>query len=524
MLHLLTPKLLSILWLAAVGQASPFEQPTPAAQSGLAAPSPLIVAIAAGEAQIVATALGGTSGDTLRLEVVNQTAQERTWRLLPGAVALSGNPAVPDFAIRRIRGRSVDPQRYEPTDVIQLKPGETGVYVCEAYSMNFQRENPSSAARYTLSAPRPPLQKLFQAAERANPSTRAMQAAVWGLLTQIKKDDLMRRFPVSDEEYALAEGLIRMSEGQPQPALTPLFGSSAPAPTFAAPRLATVADLPSPSGEPASEPASGPTLQLKAGFVSFAQRDGQPVASAPILFQWTVPTSARPQTYVGALRFEGEDVVTSVSPGDIRFDEDAGRFDALVPRGDLRGQGDLVYAVIGGVSPQTDPAKLDELFDTPEELRRQSVSNILRIPVNWDALGAASRPAAAGAPASSSAAPASRPAATPAATGRRRPRPSSAPTSVEVSLPLKNGGMLHGVLIGVENGQLVLEYKSRRFTCDPRKLSETPEQLLAEALKAHADGRDSTALQYAFAASLLLKDPTEAKALVGECRKSLGVE
>jgi len=514
--------LLLCLWLA----------PSPAARCAEPAVAPLPAAVAQGQARALIHATGATSGDVLWIEVVNLTSQERRWVIPRGAVAASQSSLAPDMAVRRVKGESVDSKRYAPGEIIQLAPGQTGSFVCEAYSLNFAKADAAPNVRFELSPPQPFPRCLFEEADRSRVPSRVIQAALWIHSNNVALSDLARQFPVSRDEFVLAQGLVRMCESRLQgqtAAPGPAIGGaqSAASPTLP-PRGATLEDLPDLQG---AKPDQSPLLQLEAGSVSYALTQGEVTASIPILFRWNAARSQRPRQCLSCVRFESQGPPTSAVPKSLPFEDDAGRYDAVVERGILRGRGEIVYAVFRDLTPAADEQLLESLFDNEEQMRRYRISNVVRVPVDWDsAVLAPAEPALVLAPTPSpTPPPAPQPAPTPASTPQAaalRPQPTPTPRTgpVEVALPLKNGGILRGFLIGREDGNLVLESRSRRFTYDPKGLKHSPAQLLAEAKRARAAGLPATALQYAATAAFLLDNPSEAEALVQDCRKALAEE
>jgi hypothetical protein len=509
------------------------------APAASAAPAPpLGAAVSVGEARMVLRGAGvkrdgDSSGDSLRLEVENLAGEERVWEIPRGALAVSKAPATAKMVVRRLKGKVYDEKRYEPAETVRLEPGEKAVYVLEAYSLNHSRGNISRSDRFDLKGVLPFFAVLFEEADRMRTSVRAVQAAVWIRTSGVTRSDLASRFPVSPEDYAMAQGLVRLAEEKfladstgkrvRPPLLTPLLlGTAAPGSTPAAP--------------------SGPALELSAGPATHARgADGERSVTIPILYQWNVEEAQRPRQYVAALRFESPETTSAVVASGLVFDGESGRFDAVTQQGGLSGTGSLAYAVFGDLTPVADQSVLKALFTGEEAEEGYRLSNILRVPVDWDApAGTPASPSPTPIPAPMPApAPASPPVQTPpqpprqtpasartpmppaAAVPSPPPAPAVAPyvhEPIAVVLPLKNRGLLSGRLEGVEDGRLVLSNRGRRFTFDPAEFLHTPEQFLSEARKAHAEGRRATALQYAAVAALLLEEPSEARALVRKLR------
>jgi len=447
-------------------------------------PASLVQGMMDGQARVQIVPLEATSGDSLALEVRNASEAEVAWHVPPGLVAQPENASAPPMAIRRLKGRRVDAQRYEPAEAIMLKPGEGAQYVVEAYSMDLRKPAAGRDTVYTLVAMREDLGQLFHLAGELGASNHVIQAAVWIAVMDVPREQLRQAIPIPAEDFEAATDLA-------------LRVVKKATPTPPAVRL-----TPSQTESEATEPP----LVLEATDVRMGKDRETPAATVALRYRWTVPPPQRPRVYIMALRFEGSGLTSAVVPGRMIFDETEGAYESVVEQGALQGQGELVYAVLQGLTEAADPKVLNQAFDAlSKEPSSVLISNLLRVPIRW--------PGASGSPLDNALAvisnspatafvPTPRPRVTPQTTPA--PQPAQAldralPQPLAIELPLPNGGKLKGTLLGVRDGQLVLSGQRRLFVFDPAHLG-TPQAIQAHATQA-TDA--STAAQWAAIASLL---------------------
>ncbi len=499
-----------------------------AAETLKAKPSGLLSAIAAEEVRVDARGTGASAGDCLRLEVVNLTDQDKVLILPSGVVAHSEDPGAPDMAIQTLKGKLHDAKRYEQTKAIRLGPNESAAYICEAFSMDFKKGTPETSTRFRLGARKAFLQCLFNEARDARPSLRALQAAIWIHYSKTTREELDRQFPVSSPDFAVAQGLVRVCETKlsggkvkPGPGNDDEFDPLKPPSGYVPLRYRDDED---------EDEAPTEDLTLKAGKAVFSGKKDERSVTVPLLFKWNVPPDDRARICAAVMRFDTPEAQSAVMVANLDFSETEGRYDMVVTQGKLAGRGELVYGVFRSLTNAALQPELESLFETEEGETSRRISNWLRIPLDWDK-GEQPRPADSR-PASQPASPLIEKAIS-AVRDITKPTPASAPTPrprltpvplekrdwpVYVALPLANGGVLRGDLSGKQNGHLVVKIGTQRILFDPARLKHSAEQLLAEAKTAYNEGRKHAARQYAAAATLLLEDSTEAKALLEKCR------
>ncbi len=184
----------------------------------------LATALAAGKVTVRILGTGGSSGDAIKL-VVTKTAKAD-----PGPLSLtvargtrleSQNASAQNMVVAGVRGRTVGGDSYVPTSEIDVSDKGSTTYVLEGYCMNFEKDNPSSNTKFSITPPDPVLAAILNEAEKL--STTAKQAAVWIHTDHASYAHVNAKFSVSKADWAAAEAIVKKCEAlaKPEPAATP---------------------------------------------------------------------------------------------------------------------------------------------------------------------------------------------------------------------------------------------------------------------------------------------------------------
>lgn len=479
-------------------------------------PATIMQGVISNEVQVQLSSLGATSGDSLVMDVRNLSKVQQIWEVPPGLVVEPQSASAPPMVIRALKGRRVDESRYEAMDRIQLEGGASGQFVLEGYSMDMRRSATTNGAAYTISALRNDLAQMFAISVKTGATSRVVQTAVWLAAMDVPPAQIQAalQLPVAEFNQALNLASTVRSDlkisATPRPAVLPMQSA------------------------PTTKPASGePPLFLEFKKLTIGSDAKRRSATVRMAYRWTVPPEKRPSVYIIAVRFESAEVVSAVVPARMEFDGNDGEYESVVEQGALKGKGDFVYAVLGDMTAATGVEVLNKKFDEfAKQPSKELLSNILRVPVDWransdspldSALALISAPASAPAsqPISVSPMPQFSPKPTPVMAKRPQPSPTATPKPMTrvlekpqvIDLPLKNGGVLRGELLGMRDGQLVMKGRAWEFEFDPASIG-TPQEILAEAQSALQAGRGSHARQLASIAGLLLDDPSPAAAIL----------
>ncbi len=484
-------------------------------------------AIAARRASVKIASLGHLSGDALVAEVSNNSSGNADWSLEPGQLAEPDNALAPRMVIRRVKGRRVDAERYEPLESIQLQRGEKGQFVLEAYSTEIRKPEPAKGTAYLLSQVRPDLAQVFSDATRLGVSGQVVQTAIWILTTDEPMEDLQKAIPVAEKDFHTASDLAQRA----RPLLPGKSGVAAQA----------IAPLPQLTPPPA--PVSyTPLVMLRADGLTIGQTGKNRSATLRLGYEWQVAPDQRPSNYTVCLRFESAKLTSAVVPGRMEFDGNDGMYQSVVEQGVLEGKGTLVYAVFRDIPETISPVVLTQMFDNlGKEPQSALMSNVLKVPIDWGSKAESALDVAlevistsptlsnkAGAPEAHllfTDKYSAKGNATPAAMMTPTPQPTPQtemdrvlPQAVAINLPLKNGGVLTGHLIGCRAGKLVLRGQKVEFEFDPRTIGADPNDILNQAQAQLAARHPDLAMQLAVIGGMFLADPAPAVAIIQQAQ------
>ncbi len=250
-------------------------------------PAHLHDAVVQGKVSVEATALGGSTGDTIQVAVKRLGKESLRLDLASGTVFRSVSGTVQDMAGSRVRGERAAASSYTVASEMSLSDDQVHTYVIEAFCLDFHKANPGAGDKFRMEAPTPETTTFMTAGVASGRSIEQIQAALWMRRDGIGDAELAARFPVGAADLKAARGWLK-SLGSPGP------NPPAPLPAPSSPPKATGADvgpsvatrLKSSSGVKASyelvrsTDASAPTrvssLQVPAEAASVRAEFGEP--------------------------------------------------------------------------------------------------------------------------------------------------------------------------------------------------------------------------------------------------------
>jgi hypothetical protein len=116
------------------------------------------------------------------------------------------------MVVERVRGIPVGGGMFRPVSEISLSAKASAEYILLAYCFNFDRANPGPHAQFSVGEPpSPEVRRLFEALNHAPAELRtiqAVQAALWVIAGDVRKEELQGRFPVDETHIAAARQLL----------------------------------------------------------------------------------------------------------------------------------------------------------------------------------------------------------------------------------------------------------------------------------------------------------------------------
>jgi len=168
-------------------------------------------AVSAGIARASMHGIGGSSGDSVKIDVRKTRKagnKPLSLSLPPGSILHCGGDAQ-SMVVASVKGEMAGGNSYSPGSDIYLPDFNTHSYVVEAYCINFDKNNPSSDTSFSLRHPDSMLARVVSEAARRGLSVRATQAAIWIVTDGVSYDHMSSKFPVSSSDWAQARAVVK---------------------------------------------------------------------------------------------------------------------------------------------------------------------------------------------------------------------------------------------------------------------------------------------------------------------------
>lgn len=139
-------------------------------------------AIAAGQANARFYGTGGSSGDSVKVEVSKgpkAASGPKTVTIPPGSQLESSEASAQSMMVLEVAGRVTGPGTYAPSANIVIPTTGVATYILNAFCAEFHKDNPSENTHFTLSSPDTTLACIARQSLEAHSSLEATQAAVW---------------------------------------------------------------------------------------------------------------------------------------------------------------------------------------------------------------------------------------------------------------------------------------------------------------------------------------------------------
>lgn len=169
---------------------------------------PLNQAVQQGKVEVEIVGLGGSTGDTIVLNVQRKVPERLRLTLTLGTVFKSVSGNVQNMIGTRIKGERVGPTSYRPGSEIYLYNDAKRAYIVEAYCLDFHKPNPGTNDSFLLSQSEDRIKNIIIAGQRKAYSTRVIQSAIWIDRAKVTSSQLQSRFPVSDNDIVAARHLL----------------------------------------------------------------------------------------------------------------------------------------------------------------------------------------------------------------------------------------------------------------------------------------------------------------------------
>jgi len=161
-----------------------------------------------GKVRVEITGLGGSTGDTILLNVQRQVPETLRLSLTPGTVFKSATSTVQNMVGAAIKGERVSNTSYRPSSQIVLTDDAKHAYVIQAYCLDFDKGNPGHNDSFSVSPVDVRAAEILAAGQEMGASINVIQSGLWIDREGVGERELKRRFPVTDADITAARGLL----------------------------------------------------------------------------------------------------------------------------------------------------------------------------------------------------------------------------------------------------------------------------------------------------------------------------
>lgn len=177
---------------------------------------PLDEAVREGRVQIEISGLGGSTGDTILLDLKRKVPETLRLSLTPGTVFQCTSGNVQNMIGSKIKGERMGPTSYRPGSEIYLNNDKKRSYIVEAYCLDFHKSNPGTNDSFVLSQSNDRTKNIIIAGQKKAYPTQIIQSAIWIDRAKITSSQLKSRFAVSDNDIVAARHLLaELQESKP---------------------------------------------------------------------------------------------------------------------------------------------------------------------------------------------------------------------------------------------------------------------------------------------------------------------
>jgi hypothetical protein len=174
-----------------------------------AAPVTLQSAARRGLVEYTFAGTGASSGDSVRLTVQRtpQAAGRSLTLTVPaGSILRSADAGSQSMVVTAIHGVDLGGGRIQPMSQVPLRGSTPVTVLLLAFCAEFEKENPSPGATFTLEDPNPMLACI--ARQGRDLSIQAQQAAVWIQTDSISYEHMRQKFQVGPGDWTAAQGVV----------------------------------------------------------------------------------------------------------------------------------------------------------------------------------------------------------------------------------------------------------------------------------------------------------------------------
>jgi len=163
--------------------------------SAKATTSDLAEAVSQGLVKAEILGLERCAGNSILVKVASNTDEALNLTIAAGTVLLPDNSRYQRMVVQRVSYRLLGANQFERADKMDLAARESRAFLLYAYSLDFDKQNPTKQTAYQFSGVDTQAKAVIDAAAQAGLSGNATQAALWMKLWNVEEDKVGTRLP-----------------------------------------------------------------------------------------------------------------------------------------------------------------------------------------------------------------------------------------------------------------------------------------------------------------------------------------
>ncbi len=171
-------------------------------------------AVKQGKVEVQISALGGATGNTIRVDVQRKVPQKIRIKITPGTVFIAKGGKVQNMTGGTVKGEFIRGKTLRRTSVIVLADGAKHSYVVESFCLDYHKPAPKRSHSFSLALTDQRASRILKAPKEKSASVWAFQCALWMDRAGVSAAELKKRFPrhVTDVEVRVARDMLRHAE------------------------------------------------------------------------------------------------------------------------------------------------------------------------------------------------------------------------------------------------------------------------------------------------------------------------
>ena len=171
-------------------------------------------AVKQGKVEVQVSALGGATGNTIRVDVQRKVPEKIRIKITPGTVFIAKGGKVQNMTGGTVKGEFIRGNTHRRTSVMVLADGAKHSYLVESFCLDYHKPAPKRSHSFSLALTDQRASRILKAPKEKSASVWAFQCALWMDRAGVSAAELKKRFPqhVTDVEVRVARDMLRHAE------------------------------------------------------------------------------------------------------------------------------------------------------------------------------------------------------------------------------------------------------------------------------------------------------------------------